>query len=72
VKAATTEALREACGDGIVTCRLTHADPDGAAPKFTVLAPPRRGEEEAAWGAVKRAAAEAVPAQGGTITHPRP
>jgi alkyldihydroxyacetonephosphate synthase len=69
VKAATADALREACGDGIVTCRLTHAYPDGAAPYFTVLAPARRGEEEAAWGAVKRAAAEAVLAQGGTITH---
>jgi alkyldihydroxyacetonephosphate synthase len=65
VKAATAEA----CGGGVVTCRLTHAYPDGAAPYFTVLAPARRGEEEAAWGAVKRAAAEAVLAAGGTIAH---
>src|ERR671914_728670 len=29
-------------GEGRVTCRLTHAYPDGAAPYFTVLAPARR------------------------------
>jgi len=66
---AVEEATREALGEGLVTCRLTHAYPDGAAPYFTVLAPARRGEEEAQWGAVKRAAAEAILAGGGTITH---
>jgi alkyldihydroxyacetonephosphate synthase len=69
VREATAEAVREACGEGVVTCRLTHAYRDGAAPYFTVLAPAPRGEEEAAWGAIKRAAAEAVLAAGGTITH---
>jgi alkyldihydroxyacetonephosphate synthase len=69
VREATAEAVREACGAGVVTCRLTHAYRDGAAPYFTVLAPARRGEEEAAWGAIKRAAAGAVLAGGGTITH---
>ena len=34
-----------------------------------MLAPARRGEEEAQWGAIKRAAADAVLAAGGTITH---
>jgi alkyldihydroxyacetonephosphate synthase len=63
------EAVREQCPDGIVTCRLTHAYPDGAAPYFTVLAPARRGEEEAQWSAIKRIAAHAVLAGGGTITH---
>jgi alkyldihydroxyacetonephosphate synthase len=65
VKAATFDAV----GDGIVTCRLTHAYPDGAAPYFTVLAPARRGDEEAQRDAIKRAAADAVLAAGGTITH---
>ena len=70
VKAATLAAVREACGaEGVVTCRVTHAYPDGAAPYFTVLAPARRGEEVAQWDAIKRAAAEAVLAGGGTITH---
>ena len=70
VKAATGAAVREACGvEGIVTCRVTHAYPDGAAPYFTVVAPARRGEEVAQWDAIKRAAADAVLAGGGTITH---
>jgi alkyldihydroxyacetonephosphate synthase len=63
------EALRRTCGAGTVTCRLTHAYPDGAAPYFTVLAPARRGAELVQWAEVKAAAAEAVLAAGGTITH---
>ncbi len=62
-------AAREALGEGVVTCRLTHAYPDGAAPYFTVLAPARRGEEEEQWARVKRAASEAILEAGGTITH---
>jgi alkyldihydroxyacetonephosphate synthase len=70
VKAATRAAVREVTGaEGIVTCRVTHAYPDGAAPYFTVLAPARRGEEVAQWDAIKRVAADAVLAGGGTITH---
>jgi len=65
VKGAAAAAL----GRGTVTCRLTHAYPDGAAPYFTVLAPVRRGDEEQRWSAVKAAASEAVLAAGGTITH---
>ena len=70
MKAATRAAVREVCGaEGIVTCRVTHAYPDGAAPYFTVLAPARRGEEVEQWDAIKRAAADAIVAGGGTITH---
>jgi alkyldihydroxyacetonephosphate synthase len=62
--------VREALGpEGSVTCRLTHAYPDGAAPYFTVLAPVERGEEIERWQAIKAAAAGAVLAGGGTITH---
>jgi alkyldihydroxyacetonephosphate synthase len=60
---------QEALGEGRVTCRLTHAYPDGAAPYFTVLAPARRGDELAQWDEVKAAASEAIAAAGGTITH---
>jgi alkyldihydroxyacetonephosphate synthase len=66
---AAGEALRAACGGGLVACRLTHAYPDGAAPYFTVLAPARRGSELAQWADVKAAAAETLLARGGTITH---
>ncbi len=62
--------VRETLGpDGSVTCRLTHAYPDGAAPYFTVLAPVARGEEVERWGAIKVAASDAILAAGGTITH---
>jgi alkyldihydroxyacetonephosphate synthase len=69
VRGRAAGALREACGEGTVTCRLTHAYPDGAAPYFTVLAPARRGWELEQWAVVKEAASEAIQASGGTITH---
>jgi alkyldihydroxyacetonephosphate synthase len=72
-------ALRDACITAAraaldderakVTCRFTHAYPDGPAPYFTILAPARRGEEADQWWAVKRAVSDAVIAAGGTITH---
>ncbi|MDQ3146647.1 MAG: FAD-binding oxidoreductase [Actinomycetota bacterium] len=62
-------ALTEVCGGGTVTCRFTHVYPDGCAPYFTVLAPSRRGSQLAQWAEVKAAAAEALLAAGGTITH---
>jgi alkyldihydroxyacetonephosphate synthase len=70
VTAAVQGALAaEGAGVGFVTCRLTHAYPDGAAPYFTVIAPARRGGELEQWDAVKAAASEALLAAGGTITH---
>jgi alkyldihydroxyacetonephosphate synthase len=66
VVGATREALGEPCR---VTCRFTHVYPDGPAPYFTVLAPARRGDEEAQWWEMKRAASDAIIAAGGTITH---
>jgi alkyldihydroxyacetonephosphate synthase len=69
VSEAAGAAVREVCGEGIVTCRLTHVYADGAAPYFTVLAPARRGGELEQWDAIKRAASDAILANGGTITH---
>jgi alkyldihydroxyacetonephosphate synthase len=70
VMTATQEAVREVCGTGgRVTCRFTHVYPDGPAPYFTVLAPARRGAELDQWDEIKRIAADAVIAGGGTITH---
>jgi alkyldihydroxyacetonephosphate synthase len=69
VTEATTRALRTVCGAGTVTCRLTHAYPDGAAPYFTVIAPGRRGGELSQWAEIKAAASQALLAAGGTITH---
>ena len=63
--------MAEVCGNGPahVTCRLTHAYPDGAAPYFTVLAPARRGSEVEQWDQIKSAVSDAIEAAGGTITH---
>ena len=69
VRERVKNALRETCGAGTVTCRLTHAYPDGAAPYFTVLAPARRGSELEQWDAIKAAASAEIIAAGATITH---
>ncbi len=69
VLAETAAAVREACGAGSVSCRFTHVYPDGPAPYYTVLAPARREEELEQWAQIKAAAADAVLAAGGTITH---
>jgi alkyldihydroxyacetonephosphate synthase len=70
VIAASNEALESiGAAAGFVTCRVTHAYPDGAAPYFTVIAPARPGGELEQWATVKGAASEAVLAAGGTITH---
>jgi alkyldihydroxyacetonephosphate synthase len=66
---AVTEALRRACGGGIVSARFTHVYPDGPAPYYTFLAPARAGAELEQWAEVKQAASDAVLAHGGTITH---
>jgi alkyldihydroxyacetonephosphate synthase len=69
VVAKASEAVREVCGAGSVTCRFTHVYPDGPAPYYTILAPARRGAELEQWAAIKRAASDAVLEGGGTITH---
>jgi alkyldihydroxyacetonephosphate synthase len=67
--AVVRDRTEAALGEGRVTCRITHAYPDGAAPYFTVLAPARRGSELEQWDEVKRAASDAIAAAGGTVTH---
>jgi alkyldihydroxyacetonephosphate synthase len=69
VRARTEAALREVCGEGRVTARLTHAYPDGAALYLTVLAPARRGDELRQWDEIKAVASDALIEAGGTITH---
>jgi alkyldihydroxyacetonephosphate synthase len=64
-----SDAVRNVCGDGSVTCRFTHVYPDGPAAYYTILAPARRGAELEQWSSIKRAASDAVIEGGGTITH---
>jgi alkyldihydroxyacetonephosphate synthase len=70
VKAATAGAIRAVTGrPGQVTCRFTHVYPDGPAPYFSFHALGRHGALEAQWREIKSAAADALIAGGGTITH---
>jgi alkyldihydroxyacetonephosphate synthase len=67
----TTEHALSAVGawPALVTCRLTHVYPDGAAPYFTVIAPGRRSGRLGQWAEVKGAVMEAIASEGGTVTH---
>jgi alkyldihydroxyacetonephosphate synthase len=71
--AAVGGAIRASLGaqgtPGLVFCHLSHAYADGASLYFTFISRARRGEEVEQWGAVKRAACDAIAACGGTITH---
>ena len=49
--------------------RLAYAYPDGAAPYYTVVAVGEPGREADQWAAIKRAASDAIEANGGTTTH---
>jgi len=71
--AGVTEAVRgeltRLCGGGSVTCRFTHAYPDGPAPYFTIMAPSKPERQLEDWDAIKTAASDALIRLGGTITH---
>ena len=70
MKSATERAILGATGvKGEVTCRFTHAYPDGPAPYFSFHALGRHGALIEQWRAIKDAAGDAVLAAGGTITH---
>ena len=69
VRDATSRAVEEQCGQGIVSCRFAYVYPDGPAPYYTVVAPGRRGSELEQWAAIKEAASESILRLGGTITH---
>jgi alkyldihydroxyacetonephosphate synthase len=64
-----TDAIRRICGQGTMTCRFTHAYPDGPAPYYTILAPGKRGSELEQWDEIKAAVSEVIVKFGGTITH---
>jgi alkyldihydroxyacetonephosphate synthase len=69
VRERATAALNDMSMRGLVSCRITHAYPDGAAPYWTVVAfgDPRAQVEQ--WDAVKASVSEAILEAGGTITH---
>ncbi|MBI2765117.1 MAG: FAD-binding oxidoreductase [Chloroflexi bacterium] len=69
VRAAAMEAIQRVCGGGSLSCRFTHVYTDGPAPYYTFSALGKRGAELEMWAEIKAAAADALMAAGGTITH---
>jgi alkyldihydroxyacetonephosphate synthase len=69
VGAAIRDSLAGQGTPGLAFCHLSHAYADGASLYFTFIARARHGEEIEQWRQVKRAASEAIVANGGTITH---
>jgi alkyldihydroxyacetonephosphate synthase len=69
VGGAITAALDGQGTPGLVFCHLSHAYADGASLYFTFISRARRGAELEQWAAVKKAASEAIVANGATITH---
>lgn len=65
----TEKVVREVCGQGRVSCRFTHAYPDGPAPYYSITAPGRRGAQLEQMAEIKAAVSEALIRLGGTITH---
>lgn len=69
VRKATLGAVKEIAGTGGVTCRVTHAYPDGVALYFSFYAPGKHDGLVKQWLEIKAAASEAVIAHGGTMSH---
>jgi alkyldihydroxyacetonephosphate synthase len=70
VRDATAQAIRDVTGTiGAVSCRFSHAYPDGPAPYFAFHCGGRKGALLEQWRAIKDAASNAVIREGGTITH---
>ncbi len=70
VRDAASAAVRDATGrEGAVSCRFSHAYPDGPAPYFGFHGQGRKGGLLEQWQAIKSAVSDAVLREGGTITH---
>ena len=70
VRKATRTAIRDATGrDGAVSCRFSHAYPDGPAPYFAFHCAADPDSMLDQWWEMKRAVSDAVVDNGGTITH---
>ncbi len=56
-------------GSQWVTCRITHAYPNGLAPYFSVIASCKNNSQTAVWNDIKQIANETIIKFNGTITH---
>ncbi len=68
VTAALTETLTTDDSPPLVNCHISHVYPEGASLYFTVVAGGGR-DPLGSWAVAKRAAGDAIAANGGTITH---
>ncbi|HYM32638.1 MAG TPA: FAD-binding oxidoreductase [Candidatus Cybelea sp.] len=67
---ATADAIKRVTGrPGVVTCRFTHAYPDGPAPYFSFHCLGRKDALIQQWHEIKTAASDELIKLGGTITH---
>lgn len=70
IQTTMARVLKEVSGrPGRVTCRFTHAYPDGPAPYFSFQTLGKPSSQLEQWREIKAAANELVTSQGGTITH---
>ncbi|MGZ5988989.1 MAG: FAD-binding oxidoreductase [Rhizomicrobium sp.] len=73
VRDALESTIREnaprAGAHGVVSCHISHSYPDGASLYFTYIFPRMLDGEIAQWRAIKKAASDAIIANGGTISH---
>jgi len=69
VREITRKAVDRVCGAGAVTCRTTHAYPDGVCLYFSFNGQGRHEALAEQWWEIKTAASDAVLAGGGTISH---
>ncbi|HUB85013.1 MAG TPA: FAD-binding oxidoreductase, partial [Rhizomicrobium sp.] len=73
VKKALEDSIRETApvdgARGIVMCHISHSYPDGASLYFTYIFPRALHGDVAQWQTIKRAATDAIVANGGTISH---
>ncbi|MGZ5998914.1 MAG: FAD-binding oxidoreductase [Rhizomicrobium sp.] len=73
VRDALESTIREnaprAGAHGVVSCHISHSYPDGASLYFTYVFPRMLDGEIAQWRAIKKAASDAIIANGGTISH---
>jgi alkyldihydroxyacetonephosphate synthase len=73
VRAALENSIRETAprpgAKGIVMCHISHAYPTGASLYFTYIFPRALDGEIAQWRTIKKAASDAIAANGGTLSH---
>jgi alkyldihydroxyacetonephosphate synthase len=69
VREATLKAVQKACGFGAVSTRSTHSYSDGLCLYFAFFGPGKHGSLVDQWWDIRAAAAEAVIAHGGTMSH---